>query len=603
MITRVNRISILLFSILLSIVFTLAGAGCSASEVKGFSVKDLNGKILPLKQTASFTSGAEGEFSAGKLSNQYLFSAEVKLTPLTSFVVRLECYAPASGVLLKLKTGGRSAVSKNILEGTTETSLQTGAFLLDKGLSELYLTLPDSGVLTGIDIEATLPQGEPDKTGTQKPLFVIKSMKIASRFSGFSRSTEVPVRMSSGFDHRIEKDLRKLTIFSPFSKQGSLPVPDFMSLIESGPGHSSDGASGAGMNECLVVEFKSTLTDSLLKILSGAESFSIRTSSGSSDSSIRRIMLPAILFGLEPAKIELIADSRISIQSCFTASFSGNEPATLDLGTILKLPFPAAIDGTSRDFAVYRWSVIPDVLVFDFKDYATQDLYLKRLAFFVEKKGFTGRLASDEEIADRHGWNAHDYRPEDLSAFFTLAQSRNFKLNSQEIIFRDILVSSGVLLKRGKDGYSPGKGAMISITRESEKYLRSTFMTHESMHAIFFSDEGYRDYASKLWKEMPNEEKWFWRLYFGWMNYNTASDFLMANEVQAYLLQQPVFRAREYFTKTLPSRLIERYPELSLPIANYMQKFGSSFSQRAQSLESWLSSRYGITAGRSNFVF
>ena len=79
-----------------------------------------------------------------------------------------------------------------------------------------------------------------------------------------------------------------------------------------------------------------------------------------------------------------------------------------------------------------QWKQFTEILIDDYKDYKVQDDMLKRLAFFVEKEGYRGRLAKDSEIKNLHGFNAHDYRGESLAAFFTLAAKENFPLNIKE---------------------------------------------------------------------------------------------------------------------------------------------------------------------------
>mgnify|MGYP000928978100 CR=1 FL=1 len=79
--------------------------------------------------------------------------------------------------------------------------------------------------------------------------------------------------------------------------------------------------------------------------------------------------------------------------------------------------------GQGEEYRWYRWDLLPSVILFDFRNYDIQDAYLKRLAFFVEKRGFVGRLAPNQEIAPLHGWNAHDYKAEDLARFFACVGS------------------------------------------------------------------------------------------------------------------------------------------------------------------------------------
>jgi hypothetical protein len=219
----------------------------------------------------------------------------------------------------------------------------------------------------------------------------------------------------------------------------------------------------------------------------------------------------------------------------------------------------------------------------------------------VEKVGFRGRLARDEEIASLHGWNAHDYRPEDLAAFFKAAKDRSFALNQEERELEALLVREGVISESGGK-VEAGRGAIISISRESSDALRRTFAVHESMHALFFSDAAYRSFARSLWASLDAKEKWFWKAYLGWAAYDVGSDYLMGNEFQAYLLQQPTSAAEEYFTKRKSAELLEKHPELEERVAAYMADYGASFAARAAKLEAWLRAKYGIEAGRDIFL-
>ena len=56
--------------------------------------------------------------------------------------------------------------------------------------------------------------------------------------------------------------------------------------------------------------------------------------------------------------------------------------------------------------------------------YEIQDAFFKRLAFFVEKAGHAGRIESLSALGGLHGYNAHDYRAEDLARFFDTARRR-----------------------------------------------------------------------------------------------------------------------------------------------------------------------------------
>ncbi len=265
-----------------------------------------------------------------------------------------------------------------------------------------------------------------------------------------------------------------------------------------------------------------------------------------------------------------------------------------DLGRVLASGMP----DEGRDYALYRWDALPKVLVFVFRDYAAQDRYLKRLAFFVEKAGYRGKLHADGVIANLHGWNAHDYRAEDLSAFFRKAAAESFPLNGEERALGRLLEERGVIKGSGA-GIEAGEGALISISMETPSSLRRTLLVHESTHAIFFVDEDYRKLVIDSWARVGAEEKWFWTSYFGWAAYDTGNDYLMANEFQAYLLQQPLSSAEEYFARRKAAELLASRPYLAEKLEDYMAKYGKSFEERARAFDLWLSRAYGFSAGRT----
>lgn len=229
-------------------------------------------------------------------------------------------------------------------------------------------------------------------------------------------------------------------------------------------------------------------------------------------------------------------------------------PIVADPGIVLAYRLESWRD---KRYEVFRWQRFPSILIFDTADYAVQERLFKRLAFFTEKAGFRGRLAADADIADLHGWNAHDYRAEDLAAFFETARITKFPLNAEENELLRALLSSGIVKRESSGGgkYVAGNGALISISRESSDYLRALFMTHEGYHGLFFTDEAFRRFASDRYRELPSEPKEFLKAYFDSRRYDVRDDYLMTNELMAYCLQQPVELAARYFGDTLPVRL------------------------------------------------
>jgi hypothetical protein len=253
-------------------------------------------------------------------------------------------------------------------------------------------------------------------------------------------------------------------------------------------------------------------------------------------------------------------------------------------------------------YELFQWDSFPSILIFDTADYATQSRLFKRLAFFTEKRDFRGRLAADAEIAGLHGWNAHDYRAEDLAGFFETARATDFPLLREERELESILVGAGILLKEN-DVITAGKGAVVSISRESADYLRSLFMVHEAFHGLFFIDEDFRNFTRRRWERFPRTAKQFIISYFDSQRYDPDDDFLMMNEFMAYCLQQPVSSAADYFGKTLAARIdANSWRRRVLPpkdeTAGNWPELAAAFSAEVEAFSDYVNRRWGLAAGR-----
>ena len=268
-------------------------------------------------------------------------------------------------------------------------------------------------------------------------------------------------------------------------------------------------------------------------------------------------------------------------------------PLILDLAAVLALPIPEDI---SRQYELYRWSAFPECLVFDFRDYEAQDAYLKRLAFFVEKEGFRGRLARDSEISRLHGWNAHDYRAEDLAEFFDKAEGTSFPLSPRELELRGILERAGILVREG-NRFKPGEGAIISISRESSAYLRALFLTHEAAHALFFLDKEYRDLARSLWAAQGPEERRFWNVFLSNRDYDPSDAYLSYNELQAYLVQQAPSQLEAWLREIAYPRLAKSYPDRAEAVLADLEAAIPGFKSKAERLDAYLRKTYGFRGG------
>ncbi|MDR2739347.1 MAG: hypothetical protein LBB68_05905 [Treponema sp.] len=315
-----------------------------------------------------------------------------------------------------------------------------------------------------------------------------------------------------------------------------------------------------------------------------------------------RLFIPAGSLPAEPWPFSVKSEGGIVSLRMYPAPerpFPG-EPIPADPGLILDYPQEA---WRNSRYEVFRWDDFPSILIFDFADYATQDRYLKRLAFYVEKAGFRGRLAEDREIVNLHGWNAHDYRSQDLSAFFEAARIANFPLLPEERELEALLIKTGIL-KRGGDGaLRTGEGAIISISRQSEDYLRFQLLTHEGFHGLFFIDEDFRNFSRLRWENLSPTAKRFILALFASFAYDTGDTGLMINELMAYCLQQPVSQAPRYFGEIQAGRLEAiSFRRSALPpkdaATESWPEIANAFRAEAAAFSAYVDRRWGLAAGR-----
>ncbi|MDR3333902.1 MAG: hypothetical protein LBT13_03295 [Treponema sp.] len=275
-------------------------------------------------------------------------------------------------------------------------------------------------------------------------------------------------------------------------------------------------------------------------------------------------------------------------------------PIPADPGLILDYP---QTSWRAPAYEVFQWEDFPSVLIFDTRSYEVQDRLFKRLAFYTEKRGFRGRLAEDEEIAGLHGWNAHDYRAEDLAAFFEAARLANFPLLKEEQELEDILFSSGIIQRTENAAIRPGTGAVISISRESPAYLRSQFMVHEGFHGIFFIDPEFRAFSRRRWENLPSVGKRFILSFFDYQQYDIKDEYLTINEFMAHCLQQSVSQSAKYFGETLAARIdASSWRRTVLPpkdeATGSWPELTRIFRIEAEAFSAYVTQRWGLAAGR-----
>lgn len=246
------------------------------------------------------------------------------------------------------------------------------------------------------------------------------------------------------------------------------------------------------------------------------------------------------------------------------------------------------------DYELFSWSVAPSVLVFEFRSLELQSRYLKRLAFFVEKLGYAGRLWTNEQLAGLHGWNAHDYRSEDLARFFAAALRQGFPLNREEQELRSLLLANGVIV-RASGGFGPGRGAIISFADAGSYELRRILLTHEGYHGIFFTHPAYRSRVLSLWAGADPEEQELFRRFLRAKRYDVTNGYLVANEFGAYLMQQPTAEADSYFRSEIPVDAAGRWSATGL--AALFRRKPHLFETSAVEIERAAREAVGVGAG------
>ncbi len=122
-------------------------------------------------------------------------------------------------------------------------------------------------------------------------------------------------------------------------------------------------------------------------------------------------------------------------------------------------------------------------------------------------------------------------------------------------------------------------------------------MVHECLHGIFFADPAYREASFELWDSLDDEEAAFWRGFFGWMHYDTGNLYLMVNELQAYLLQQPIPQAEGYFRSHRSIPALQSGPAQGAVNA-VLARSGGPFRTRAEEARQMLYVAAGISIER-----
>ena len=275
------------------------------------------------------------------------------------------------------------------------------------------------------------------------------------------------------------------------------------------------------------------------------------------------------------------------------------EPVRTDPGLILNYK---TSQWRTADYELYEWDRFPQILFFDTRNYEVQDRLFRRLAYFVEKQGYKGRLLTNEELGDMHGYNAHDYSAESMANFFNKATELNFQLNEEELLLKRILIHNGLLESDGLY-VKANEGGLVSISRETPGWSRINLLAHEGWHTIFFRDAEFRNYVSAVYYTFDPTSLDFLIDYFKsqpGLGYDVNDEYLMHNEFMAYIMQQRLSEVADYFVH-LANRgsVIDYTPKL----AAYIRKTeGQGFEDAANALNDFVYDKYGIVCGNIALV-
>jgi len=254
------------------------------------------------------------------------------------------------------------------------------------------------------------------------------------------------------------------------------------------------------------------------------------------------------------------------------------------------------------DYEIFEWDRYPGIIFFDTRNYKVQDNFFRRLAFFVEKEGYKGKLLTNEELGDMHGYNAHDYSAQSMANFFNKAAELNFQLNKEELLLKRILIQNGLLESDGL--YVKAKdGGLVSVSRETPNWSRVNLLAHEGWHTIFFRDAEFRNYVSAVYYTFDPDSREFLIDYFKsqpQLGYDTNDEYLMHNEFMAYIMQQRLSEVAKYFIH-LANRgsVINFTPDLA---AYIRQTQGRGFEDAANALNDFVFDKYGIVCGNIALV-
>lgn len=274
-------------------------------------------------------------------------------------------------------------------------------------------------------------------------------------------------------------------------------------------------------------------------------------------------------------------------------------PIITDPGLILNYPQNV---WRSVDYEIFEWDRFDKILFFDTRNYDIQNKFFRRLAFFVEKEGYKGKILTNEQLEGKHGFNAHDYSAESMAKFFNKAKEVQVSLNYEEELLKRILLENKLIYMDG-DIVMPNEGGIVSISQETPGWSRKRLLAHEGWHTLYFRDMEFRNYVSAVYHTMDQYSLQFLKDYFASqknLGYDQNDEYLMQNEFMAYTMQQPLNEVGKNFVNWANWKSVFEYtPDLAAYVRNNK---GRGFEDAAIALNEFVFDKYGIVCGNIAIV-
>ena len=161
---------------------------------------------------------------------------------------------------------------------------------------------------------------------------------------------------------------------------------------------------------------------------------------------------------------------------------------------------------------------------------------LTRLSVFLEDPSESGRVVAPSDVRPGRfvaaSYTGHNFRPADFARFASEARRQGHELDENESKLAGLLASEFPGYEAGGEG--PGWGCIATARGLNKAEVAGTLL-HESMHGLFYADEGLRRASWSFWEDLSLPRKDLWRGFLGSLGYDSSNEELCVNEMLAYL--------------------------------------------------------------------